>query len=91
MPTQTQTASDEFAQVNERVREYNDKTVDASKKLSGTLVDSYEKYVVTLADASQKAGAASNIEWVATAASAQAGITREMAKAYATAARELLK
>jgi hypothetical protein len=90
MATQTKT-NDEFEQISERVREYGDKTADVSKKLSGTLVDSYEKYVVTLADVSQKAGEATNIEWISTAASAQAGITREMAKAYASAARDLLK
>ncbi len=88
--TQTKTA-DEFEQVGERVREYNDKAVDASKRLSGTVVDSYEKYVLTLADAGQKAGEATNVEWISTAASAQAGVTRELTKAYATAARELLK
>jgi hypothetical protein len=90
MATQTKT-NDEFEQVSERVREYSDKAADTGKKLSGTLVDSYEKYVVTLADASQKAGEATNIEWISTAASAQAGITREVTKAYASAARELLK
>jgi hypothetical protein len=89
MATQTKPA-DDFEQVTERVRQYSDKATDAGKKLSGTLVDSYEKYVLTLADAGQKAGEATNIEWISTAASAQAGITREMAKAYASAARELL-
>ena len=90
MSTQTKT-NDEFEQVSERVRQYNDKAVDASKKLSGTFVDSYEKYALALADANQKAGEATNIEWISTAASAQAGLAREMTKAYASAARELLK
>jgi hypothetical protein len=88
--TQTKT-TDDFEQVSERVREYNDKAVDASKKLSGTFIDSYEKYALTLADASQKAGAATNVGWISTAASAQAEVTRELTKAYASAARELLK
>jgi hypothetical protein len=90
MATQTKT-SDEFEQVSERVREYGDRATETGKKLSGTLVDTYEKYVLTIADASQKAGEATNIEWISAAASAQAGITREMTKAYASAARELLK
>lgn len=59
--------------------------------MSGTYVDSYEKFVLTLADAEQKAAASSNIEWLATAASAHAGMTRELTKAYASAAREFLK
>jgi hypothetical protein len=88
--TQTKPAED-FEQATERVREYNDKAVDAGKKLSGTLVDTYEKYTLTLADASQKAGEATNVEWISAAASAQAGVTRELTKAYASAARELLK
>jgi len=90
MATQTKT-TDDFEQVSERVREYNDKAVDAGKRLSGTFVDTYEKYVLTLADAGQKAGEATNVDWISTAASAQAGVTRELTKAYASAARELLK
>jgi len=90
MATQTKT-TDDFEQVSERVREYSDKTVDASKRLSGTVVDTYEKYVLTLADAGQKAGEATNVDWISTAASAQAGVTRELTRAYASAARELLK
>ena len=90
MATQTKT-TDDFEQASERVREYNDKAVDAGKKLSGTYVDSYEKFVLSLADAEQKAGESTNIEWLATATSAHAGVTREIAKAYASAAREFLK
>ena len=54
------------------------------------LVDSYEKYVLTLADANQKAGEATNVEWISTAASAQAAVTRDLTKACASAAREFL-
>ena len=93
MATQTTTknTNDDLEQVSERVREYNDKAVDASKKLSGTIVDSYEKYVLAFADAGQRAGEATNNEWFSTAASAQAGMTREVTKAYASAVRDLLK
>ena len=90
MATQTKT-TDDFEQAGERVREYNDKAVDAGKKLSGTYVDSYEKFVLSLADAGQKAGESTNIEWLATATSAHASVTREIAKAHASAAREFLK
>ena len=84
-------AAEDLEQVTERVREYNDKAVDTGKKLSGTIVDTYEKYTLTLADVSQKAADATNVEWISAAASAQAGMTRELTKAYASAARELLK
>ena len=88
--TQTKPA-DDLEQATERAREFNDKAVDAGKKLSGTFVDTYEKYALTLADAGQKAGEATNVEWISAAASAQAGMTRELTKAYASAARQLLK
>ena len=88
--TQTKTAED-FEQATERAREYNEKAVDAGKKLSGTIVDTYEKYTLTLADASQKAAEATKVEWITAAASAQAGMTRELTKAYASAARDFLK
>ena len=51
--TQTKPA-DDFEQATERAREFNDKAVDAGKKLSGTFVDTYEKYTLTLADAGQE-------------------------------------
>jgi hypothetical protein len=91
MATTQTTTTDDLEQVSERLREYNDKAVDAGKKLSGTFTDSYEKYALTLADAGQKAGEATNVESISTAASAQAGMARELTKAYTSAARELLK
>jgi hypothetical protein len=92
MATATQTKPvEDFEQATERVREINDKAIDAGKKLSGTIVDTYEKYTLTLTEAGQKAAEATKVEWISAAASAQAGMTRELTKAYASAAREFLK
>jgi hypothetical protein len=68
-----------------------EKALGASKKISLTYVDSYEKAGLGLADLQEKVGGASKVDWVVDVASAQAGLTRELTKAYASAARELLR
>ena len=68
-----------------------EKALGATKKISLTYVDSYEKAGLNFADLQEKFGGATKVDWVADVANAQAGLTRELTKAYASAARELLK
>ena len=92
MATQTKTplngTPDETA---EKVLEYNEKALETGKKLTGTYIDSYEKAALSLTEFQEKVAGASNVEWLATVASAQASLTRELMKAQTSAARELLK
>jgi hypothetical protein len=90
MTTQTKTPLNaSFDEAAEKVQLYNEKILESSKKLTGSAVDSYEKAAVGVADFHEKVGGASNIDWIATVASAQAGLTRELTKAYAAATRDL--
>ena len=56
-----------------------------------TYLDLYEKTLNSIADYQDKVGEQSQVEWVTTIANAQANFTRELATAYSSAARSLLK
>jgi hypothetical protein len=81
MPTQTK---------SNPVNDFSEKAVENGKKAGSAYLDSYEKVVLTLADSYEKAGSATKIDWIETVASAQAGLARDITKAYTTAARELI-
>jgi hypothetical protein len=74
----------------ERVAELGEKAATTSRKASEAYLSSYEKAVIALADTYEKAAGATKIEWVASVVSLQADATREMARAYTSAAREFV-
>jgi hypothetical protein len=73
----------------DRATELNEKVLETSRKLRGAAVDSYETSVLAVLDSYEKAASKSKVDWVPTVVSAQAGFSRELTKAYASAAREL--
>jgi hypothetical protein len=93
MPT-TQSKSDPITdsvqETTARISELHEKAVAQSKKASEAYLSSYEQAVVTLADQYEKATSATNIEWVVSIGSVQADATREIARAYTSAVRELV-
>lgn len=91
MPTATQQTKNGLHDATERVSEVNDRILDASKRTSAAVIDSYEKAFHTYADLQERVGEASPVEWVTTVTKAQADLTREVTKAYTSAARDLLK
>jgi hypothetical protein len=80
-----------FEDAAERVRELNDRIITSTKKAGNVTLDAYESTLKTIADYTEKVGAASPIEWVSTVTKTQADFTRELTTAYAKAARTLLK
>ncbi len=76
--------------VAERIAELNEKAVANGRKASTAYLTSYENAVLSFADSYEKAAGASRLEWVASIATAQADLTRELTKAYTSAARELV-
>ena len=72
------------------VSDFTEKATANGKKAGAAYLDSYEKAVLTLADTYEKAAGATKIDWIETVASAQAGFTREVTKAYTAAARDLV-
>ena len=78
-------------QTTERIRNINERILDSTKRAGTSYVDAYEKSLVSVADHQQSLAEQTSVEWVSTIVDAQARLTREVAKAQATAARELLK
>jgi hypothetical protein len=92
MPTQTKAdpITESVEAAAERVANLHEKSVASSKKASEAYLSSYEKAVVALADTYEKATASTNIEWVASIGSLQAGATREFTRAYTSSVREFV-
>ncbi len=92
MATQTKTspATESFDAATERVVELNEKAVENGKKASAAVLDTYEKAVVSITESYEKAAGTTKLDWIVSTAAAQAEFTREVAKAYTTAARELV-
>jgi hypothetical protein len=74
-----------------RVRELNEQVLDLGKKAGLQLLEAYETNVKTFADYQDKFADTAQVEWVATAARAQATFTRELTRVYGTTTRDLLK
>jgi hypothetical protein len=87
----TATTNRNTAEATERIRDLNEQIVDAAKKAGGAYLQAYEKALESIADYQQNAARHTDIEWVSTVVDAQARFTRELAKLYVSAGRELLK
>ena len=92
MPTQTKTdpVTESVETAAERVAELNEKAVVNGKKAGAAYLSSCEKAVLSLADSYEKAAGATKVEWIANLATAQADFSREVTKAYTSAARDFV-
>ena len=92
MATQSKSspATESIDAAAERVAELNEKAVVNGKKASAAILDTYEKTVVSFTDSYEKAAGTTKVDWIASTAAAQADFTREVAKAYTSAARDLV-
>jgi hypothetical protein len=75
----------------ERIRDLNERILESGKKAGTVYLDAYEKSLSSIADFQDRVADASQIEWVSAVANAQANFTREIAKSYSAAGRDLLK
>jgi hypothetical protein len=75
----------------DRIRDLNERIIESSKKAGSTYLDIYEKTLNSIADYQEKVGEQSQVDWISTIANAQANFTRDLAGAYSSAARSLLK
>jgi hypothetical protein len=89
MPTTT--TKDTTEATTERIRDLNERILDAGKKAGGAYLDAYEKALESIADYQEKVAKQSDVEWVSTIVDAQARFTRDLTKLYVSTGRELLK
>jgi hypothetical protein len=86
-----QSANENVEAATERIRDLNERIIESSKKAGNTYLDIYEKTLNSIADYQEKVGERSQVDWVSTIANAQASFTRDLASAYSSAARSLIK
>ena len=92
MATQTKSSpvTESIDAATERVVELNEKAVANGKKASAAVLDTYEKAVISFTESYEKAAGTTKVDWIVSAATAQADITRDLTKAYTSAAREIV-
>ena len=80
-----------FEATAERIRDYNEKLIQSTKRAGMASVDAYEKTLKSLVDFEEKVGQSSQLEWVSALASTHAQFIKDVSQAYTQAAREVLK
>ena len=73
----------------DRIRALNEQILDFGRDAGVSFLEAYESTLKTVASYQGKMADASQNEWMAAAARAQATLTEEIAKAYASAANAL--
>jgi hypothetical protein len=80
-----------FEETAERLRELNERIIEASKKSGRAYLEAYEANLKAIAQYQAKLASASEVDWVSTLLNAQADFTREIARAAAAQSHEFLK
>ena len=75
----------------ERIRQLNEDILAFGRQAGQSFLDAYEATLKTFAEYQDKVADASQVDWVASMARAQANFTREVADLYTSAARNMLK
>jgi hypothetical protein len=86
--TTTQNTADETTQ---RIRDFNERVIDAGKKAGGAYLDAYERAAQSLVDYQEQVARQTDVEWLSTIVDAQAKFTRELTKVYVATGRQLLQ
>lgn len=89
--SQTEPQGGATEQTTERIRELNERIIDASRRAGGSYLDVYERTLSGMADFQEKLGETSQVDLIQNMANLQAKFLRETAKAYTQTMRELLK
>ncbi|TWS21363.1 hypothetical protein FK529_01810 [Tsukamurella asaccharolytica] len=74
-----------------RIRELNEKIIDAAKAAGNTSLDTYEDALRNLVEFEQNAAKRSQLDWVAAIAETHAKFVQSVSESYVAAAREVLK
>jgi hypothetical protein len=85
------TTKDDAEAAVQRIRELNEQILDFGRQAGVSFLEAYEANLKSFAEYQDKLADASQVEWLASLARAQANFTREVSAAYAATARDLLK
>jgi hypothetical protein len=75
----------------QRIRELNERFIESAKAAGNTSLDAYEKALQSMVEFQERAAGASQLDWVASIASAHAKFVQDLSSAYVSAAREMFK
>jgi hypothetical protein len=87
----TTTTKDQTEATSERIRDLNERILEASKKAGTAYLDAYEKALKSIADYQESVAKQTDVDWISTVVDAQARFTREVTSLYVNTGRELLK
>jgi hypothetical protein len=82
---------EQFDDAVKRIRELNERVIEAAKQSGRVSLDAYERSLKDLLDFEKKVANATQLDWVNALASAHAKFISDVSQAYTQAARELLK
>ena len=71
----------------ERIRQLNERALEASKKAGAAYMDAYEETLKSMVEHQERLAEMSPTEWARSMIEAQADFTREMAKFYEASAK----
>jgi hypothetical protein len=89
--TATATTKNQTEATTERIRNLNERILDAGKQAGGAYLDAYERTLESIADYQENVAKQTDVEWISTVVDAQARFTRELTKLYVNTGRDLLK
>jgi uncharacterized membrane protein len=72
----------------ERLAQYGEQVLDANREALRVCLEAYEKALESIASFQEQAASRTDIEWVASAAKAQANLTRELARQQVSMGRQ---
>ena len=75
---------------SERIRELNEQILDSCREAGGLFLDAYEATLDSIAGYQEEASKQAGVDWMAALMEAHARFTRELARLYVSAGRELL-
>jgi hypothetical protein len=75
----------------EQLGQFGEQILEANREAVRLCLDAYEEALEQIASYQEQAASQTDIEWIATAAKAQARFTRELAKRQVSVGREFLK
>ena len=87
----TETTKNATEATTERIRDLNERILEAARKAGGAYLDAYEKALESIADYQERVAKQSDVEWISTIVDSQARFTRELTKLYVSTGRDLLK
>jgi hypothetical protein len=78
----TATTKNQTDATTERIRDLNERILEAGKKAGSAYLDAYERTLQPIADYQESLAKQTDVEWISTVVDAQARFTRDLTQPY---------